>query len=118
MEGVMSESKPYHDLDRKKIHWLIRLLVFLTCWPAAVLAGEPTYSVSSEHGKLTLTAEPCKAHEWLNGWQLARWTWQGKYYEGCWRIQSDGRQKLVVVLDSAGEVTTFYPAQFIKDEAL
>ena len=96
----------------------IRWLIYLTCWPAAVLADEPTYSVTSEHGKLTLTAEPCTAHAWLKGWQLARWSWRGKDYEACWRMQSDGRQKLVVVLDSAGEVTTFYPAQFTRDEQI
>ena len=108
-------AKEYDYRFPKIPRWLV-LIIFLLC-PAA-WAGEPTYSVTSEHGKLTLTAEPCKAHEWLKGWQLARWTWQGKDYSACWRIQSDGRQKFVVVVDSAGDVTTFYPAQFVEDKAI
>ena len=108
--------KPWHDFPRLNIPALIVLLIWLATLPATLMAGEPTYSVSSEHGKLTLTDEPCTAHAWLKGWQIARWSWRGKDYQACWRVQSDGRQKLVVVLDAAGEVTTFYPAQFTQDE--
>lgn len=55
------------------------LLIFLTCWPAALLADEPkpTYSATGPEGKVTLTAEPCTVHEWLKGWQVARWVWRG-----------------------------------------
>jgi hypothetical protein len=95
--------------------WAV-VLIFLTCWPAAVLADESTYSASNPDGRLTLTSEPCLVHPWLNGWQVARWMWKGKPYEACWRLQNDGGdKKLVVVLDSNGEVVTVDPRQFTRD---
>lgn len=101
-----------------KLPWYFKL-AFIFCLPAAVLAEDlPTYSVTSEYGKLTLTAEPCKAHEWLKEWEVARWMWKGKPYEACWRVQSDGTQQLVVVVDSNGEVTTFHPGQFVQDKTI
>ena len=92
---------------------------FLVCWPTLLLAADPTFSVTGPEGRLTLTSEPCKAHEWLKKWQLARWLWKGEPYEACWRMQSDGSgQRFVVVVDSAGDVATFNPQQFTKDEGI
>lgn len=100
-----------------KLPWYFKLAP-LFCWPAAVLADLPTYSFTSEYGKLTLTAEPCTAHVWLKDWEVARWIWKGEPYEACWRMQSDGHQPLIVVVDSNGEVTTFHPGQFVQDTPL
>ena len=93
------------------------IFAFIVCWPSMLLAEE-TYSASGPDGKLTLTKEPCTAHEWLKGWQVARWSWKGKNYAACWRMQGQPQERLVVVLDAAGEVATFYPQQFVKDEGV
>lgn len=98
--------------------WAI-LLIWLTCWPAWLLADDPTYSATGPDGKITLTAEPCKVHSWLKGWQVARWMWRGKAYAACWRMVGDGSgQKVIVVLDDAGDIASFHPGQFVKDEAI
>ena len=93
--------------------WIFAVIV---CWPSMLLAE--SYSATGPDGKITLTKEPCKAHEWLKGWQVARWMWKGKAYAACWRMQGHAQERLVVVLDSSGEVATFYPSQFIKDEGV
>ena len=90
-------------------------LIFGLLYYHMARADEPTFSLAVENGRVTLTAEPCTKHEWLKGWQLARWSWKGKAYEACWRMQKSDGGQLVVVLDAAGEVTTFYPAQFTVD---
>lgn len=107
-----------------KLPWYFKLSYFF-CLPAALLAATsalaedlPTYSATGPEGKVTLTAEPCTQHIWLAGWQIARWMWRGKAYEACWRMQRNGGEQLVVILDSSGEVATFYPTQFVKDEAI
>lgn len=98
---------------------MVKLLAALLLIPALALAEDPTYSAINPDGTLTLTSEPCVQHPWLNGWQVARWMWKGKPYEACWRLQNDGEGKrLVVVLDSNGDVVTVDPRQFRKDEAI
>lgn len=113
---MSDKEHAYHDRAPRIPRWLV-LLVFLFT-PVAWAEDLPTFSVTGPDGKLTLTAEPCKAHAWLKGWQEAKWYWRGKDYAACWRMQSDGHQKLVVVLDAAGDVTTFYPAQFVQDHGI
>ena len=102
-----------------KLPWYFKL-AFLFCWSAAVLA-DPTFSVTSPEGKLTLTSEPCTQHPWMKNWQVARWQWRGKEYEACWKLQKSGPgpdDKLVAVIDSDGDVPSFDPRQFTKDEAI
>lgn len=96
------------------------VLAFLITWPTLLLADEPlpTYSATGPEGKVTLTADPCKQHLWLAGWQVAHWIWRGKSYDACWRMQRNGGEQLVVILDSSGDVATFYPSQFKPDEAI
>lgn len=103
-----------------KLPWYFKL-AYLFCWPAAVLADNPpTFSASSPTGdKVTLTAEPCTQHPWLQHWQVARWIWRGKPYDACWRLKDTPQgDKVVVVLDADGDIVSFDPTQFVKDEGI
>jgi len=100
-----------------RLVWFVLLICFFRM-PMAQAEALPTYSATGPEGKVTLTAEPCQQHPWLAGWQVARWMWKGKAYEACWRMQKANGEHLIVILDSTGEVATFYPTQFVKDEAI
>src|SRR5262245_51647010 len=62
--------------------WAV-VLVFLTCWPAAVLSA-PQYSAEVEGVLVVLYDEPCEAKAVANLPFRATWTEKGKVFNGCW----------------------------------
>ena len=66
--------------------WIV-VLVFLTCWPAALLAA-PHYAMEADGARIVLTDEPCKL-DVENLKFRATWTEKGKTFEGCWGARVD-----------------------------
>jgi hypothetical protein len=94
--------KPWHD-GFPKIPRLLRWLVFLTCWPAAVMADEkliPLHVYEQEKLTIYLMAGPCAEaigaliradrrplYRALDStWPMKDGSMQG--YAGCWRAMS------------------------------
>lgn len=67
--------------------WAV-LLIFLTCWPAAVLAT-PIFSADADGARIVLTDEPCALDAVTNLKYRATWTEKGKTFEGCWAPRTD-----------------------------
>jgi hypothetical protein len=104
-------DKKWDDWNIKLPAWAV-LLIGLTCWPAALLAEEEhTFSMTDRNGKLTITMKPCPLGEWFKDWRAASWIFRGQQFEGCWTWQ----QRTIIVIDSAGAVSTHSPETFQKD---
>jgi hypothetical protein len=57
----------------------------------------------------------------MKNWYVAKWQWRGKDYEACWKLQKSGPSpddRLVAVIDSDGDVTSFDPRSFTRDEPI
>jgi hypothetical protein len=67
----------------EKIPAWVKVLVFLTCWPAAVLAT-PVYVAEADGARIVLTDEPCEVKAVSNLPYKAVWTEKGKDFTGCW----------------------------------
>jgi hypothetical protein len=66
-----------------KIPLWASVLIFLTCWPASVLAG-PIFVADSQGIHLELFEEPCQLKEYVTNLPYrATWTEKGKTFEGC-----------------------------------
>lgn len=70
-----------------KIPTWIAVLIFLTCWPAAVL-GLPLFSTEADGARIVLTDEPCRL-DVANLKYRAIWTEKGKDFEGCFAPRTD-----------------------------
>lgn len=67
--------------------WFV-VLVYLTCWPSAVLST-PVYSAEADGARIVLTDEDCKLDAVKNLKYRATWTEKGKEFEGCWSARVD-----------------------------
>lgn len=92
-----------------KLLWVFAALVLLI--PGQ--ANAETYSVTEGGDKLTLTMTPCE-HPWLKDWKVAKWVYQGKVYDACWKLMGD----MVMTIDSAGELGQVPKFVFKKDVAV
>lgn len=73
-----------------KLPLWITVLIFLTCWPAAVLAG-PIFVADAEGAKIELYDEPCKLKDAVSNLPYrATWTEKGKVFEGCFGASGAG----------------------------
>ena len=101
-----------------RIPWWAVLLIYLTTWPAAVLA-EDTYSATDMNGTLTLAMKPCPLGGWFKDWKAAKWIFRGEFYDACWRVQPTQDEKpQIVVIDSSGVMSSHSPRAFHKDEGV
>ncbi len=75
------------------------LLAVLVLFAASVNAAMVAKDGSGN--SVTLGETECVAAPWLKDWKTATMFYEGKTYAACWRLQGN----LVVVLDSAGDVT-------------
>jgi hypothetical protein len=75
------DTREYTD-SFPKIPRLLRWLVVLTCWPAAVLA-EPVFVAETAGVRIVLYDEPCAFQDTVKLPFRATWTEKGKVYEGC-----------------------------------
>jgi hypothetical protein len=98
-------------------------------WVGAVLAGMclallfvfareaygATYSLRAGNGdSITLTEAPCTQGPWFKDWRAARFVYQGKSYESCWRTVQD----TVLVFDSGGDVSAIPMQAFKLDQGV
>lgn len=66
-----------------KLPWRFVLLVYLTCWPAAVFAA-PIFVADAEGVRIELFDEPCILKDLVSNLPYrATWTEKGKVFEGC-----------------------------------
>jgi hypothetical protein len=87
------ENKPWHDWDLKLPRWA-KLLIFLTCWPAAVLAQNkliPLHVLENESITVHLMPSPCAdpfARRVIRAEKLS----QFRAIESNWRMRDGSRQ--------------------------
>lgn len=81
------------------------LMLFAMSAHAGMVARDSAGNVLSLHD------EVCVAAPWLKAWKTATLQYEGKVYAACWRVQ-DG---LIMVLDSAGDITPVPPEMFKKE---
>ena len=105
--------KPWHDFQRLKIPALIVLLIWLTCWPAVLLA-EPFAQLEPQAGvRIILHDEDCRLRNAVQNLQ-GRATWEegGKVFEGCFGL--DRERGLVRLYFSDRTVVSVYMQEFQK----
>lgn len=122
----MSEDKDYFqglivDDDASGAVWKLAtiLAVFLAIGMVTAVWAQGTASATDVNGKLTLHRKPCQLGGWSKEWKAADWLWRGKPHDACWRMQrSDGGDGVVVVIDSAGVMSTIPPGAFVEDRPI
>ncbi len=66
-----------------KLPWWVVLLVFLTCWPAAVFS-QPMVKANVQGIEITVYSEDCALKDVVaNLPKRATWVEKGKTFEGC-----------------------------------
>jgi hypothetical protein len=96
-----------------KIPRLYRWLIYLMCWPAAVLA-DPIFQTSPEAGvKVVLYTEPCKLSSQVTNLPYrATWEENGKVDEGCFGV--DDARSLVRLYFADKTVVAAYKQEFVR----
>jgi len=94
------------------------LLTSLT-YCAETRAEEPkpeVFALEDRAGNsITLFPGKCPSvHLWFALWKRAVLVWQKNTYQACWRLQDD----TVVILDSAGDVSTAPARSFRRKEGI
>lgn len=107
--------------ERRKLRPWVGLVLSGACLAALfVLASNAyaeSYSLRAQNGdSVTLLDTPCNQGPWFKDWRAARFVYQGKTYESCWRALPDGQT--VVVLDSGGDVSAIPLQAFKRDESI
>lgn len=79
-----------------------------------------TFSSVDEDGKLTITQDPCeKAGPWFAKWRAAQWMWRGKNYDACWSVaQTRDGGRVIVVIDSDGQISNIEPRRFRPEDGI
>lgn len=89
----------------------ISVLIFLTCWPAAVLS-QPRFALNEGGVVVTLTDDACELKDVSNLPYKATWEEKGQTYQGCWGIAFDKERVNLFFTDKS--VVSFHPAMFKK----
>lgn len=105
--------------DRRKLRPWVGAVVAGMClailFVAAKNAYGASYSLKAPNGdSVTLMDSPCTQGPWFKDWRAARFVYQGKSYESCWRVVQD----TILVFDSGGDVSAIPMAAFKKDEGV
>lgn len=71
------------------------LMLFALSVNAAMVAKD------AQGNSVTLQETACVSDPWLKDWKAATMFYQGRVFAACWRLQGN----LVIILDSAGDIT-------------
>lgn len=118
-EGLSTDEARHHRWYLRRLGFLLFAAMALVFVLFPLKAWSDTYSATNPEGKITLTKEPCNLGPWFKDWKAAKWFYQGKDYEACWRVQAtqDDRRQIVII-DSSGLISSVSPGAFRKDEGV
>lgn len=84
-----------------------------TYYTKAHAADSATLVAEIEGNKLFLFHEPCSLGGWFTKWKKARWDYEGKSFEACWRLQLGPDGLYVETVDANGDAGSV-PTPFFK----
>lgn len=118
---LAAEALRTQEAKEERAHvrvWVGRILVLLAVLVTTVYATgayADTYSVKAQNGdSITLMDTPCTQGEWFKLWKAARFVYQGRSFEACWRVEDT----MVLVLDAEGDLSSVPMQAFSKDEGV
>jgi len=88
------------------------LFMVLMLFAMSVKAG--MVARDNEGNVITLMTEACKVSPWLKDWKTASFLYNGKVYPACWKLQG----RLVIILDSGGDVTPVSMGAFSQETSI
>lgn len=107
----------------RRLAGFVLLLIAVSCTSIVATkaygADMPTYVAEMGENKLFIFAEPCALGGWFTTWRKARWLFQGKSFESCWKLQRNADGDLYVhTVDTSGDAGMVPLGAFRKQEAI